>query len=267
MKKIYFLLSLLFAAPAFAQLSENFDAESTLPGFWTSFRGTNGLGELFDWGIGQGRTYSAPNCAFVRYEANTGGINEDWLVTSAVDLTNYTGTALTFYAGQQYTDPYATVYKVKVSTTSQDDISTFTDLGTYSEADFAGAGAAPLTAQFTIDLNAYNGQSSVYIAFVMLQNDGDNWFLDDVNVTGTLSTKVFDKNTMVSVFPNPSGNIVNLNTNMEIRTVEVYGVLGNLVQSVSNSKTVDISGLANGTYQFKITNSEGSVFNHKVVKK
>ena len=40
------------------------------------------------------------------------------------------------------------------------------------------------TAMKTVSLSAYSGQQ-IYIAFVMVQNDGDNWFLDTVGVTGT----------------------------------------------------------------------------------
>ena len=265
MKKLYLVLSLLSVSVTFGQLSENFDSAATLPGFWATFRGANGLGITQDWGISTTRAYSPTNSAFVRYEADTGGVNEDWLVTSAVDLTSYTGSSLTFYGGQQYTLPYGTVYTIRVSTTSQTDISGFTTLATYAEADFTDVTVPALTSLKTVDLAAYDGNPEVYIAFVMAQNDGDNWFIDDVNVTGTLGTRAFDRNSMVALYPNPSNGIVNISTDLTVENVAVYDVLGNQVKTVSNAGKIDISEMALGTYLFKIT-AAGNVYHQKIVK-
>jgi hypothetical protein len=266
MKKLYLVLSLLSVSMTFAQLSENFDSAATLPGFWTTFRGENGLGITQDWGVSTARYYSGTNSAFVRYEAGTGGVNEDWLVTSAVDLTSYTGTSLTFYGGQQYTLPYGSVYTIRVSTTSQTDISGFTTLATYAEADFTDILTPALTSLKTVDLAAYDGMAEVYIAFVMAQNDGDNWFIDDVNVTGTLGTRAFDRNTMVALYPNPSNGIVNISTSLTVDNVEIYDVLGNTVKTVRNANKIDISEMALGTYLFKISTTAGNVYHQKIVK-
>ena len=266
MKKLYIMLSLLTASVSFAQLSENFDSDVVLPGFWTSFRGTNGLGITQDWGISTARSYSGTNSAFVRYEAGTGDVNEDWLVTSAVDLTTYTANSLTFYGGQQYTLPYGTVYTVRISTTSQTDIASFTTVATYAEADFTDILVPALTSLKTIDLAAYDGVPDVYIAFVMAQNDGDNWFIDDVNVTGTLGTAAFDRNSMVALYPNPSNGLVNISTNLSVESVEVYNGVGSLLKTVRNTDKFDISEMATGNYLLKIRTTDGKLFNEKIMK-
>lgn len=262
MKKIYLLLSLLSVSFTFAQLSENFDATTTLPASWAIFRGANDNGTSFDWTTDSARSHSAPNSAFVSYE-DSGVVNEDWLVTPLVDLSDYTAALLTFYGGQQYVGAYNTSYEIKVSTTSQTDRSSFTTVASYTEADFSFSG--PLVFK-TVDLTAYNRQS-IYVAFVMVQDNGDNWYLDDVNISGTLSTTKFDKNTQISVFPNPSNGLVNINTNMTVARTAVYGILGNLIKTVNHSKTVDLSDLARGTYVLKIYTGDGSTSNHKIVKK
>lgn len=267
MRKLYVMLAMLTASASFGQLSENFDSGTTLPGFWTSFRGANGLGTVWDWSISTARAYSPTNSAFVRYEANTGGTNEDWLVTSAIDLTSYTANSLTFYGGQQYTDPYGTVYTIRVSTTSQTDIPSFTTVATYGEADFTDILTPALTSLKTVDLSAYDGNPQVYVAFVMAQNDGDNWFIDDVNVTGTLGTKAFDRNTMVALYPNPSNGLVNISTNLKLETIEVYNSLGSLLKTVRNlDKSFDISEMASGNYLLKVRTADGQVFNEKIMK-
>lgn len=266
MKKLYILLSLLTASVSFGQLSENFDSGDALPGFWTSFRGANGLGTLWDWSISTARFFSPTNSAFVRYEANTGDVNEDWLVTSPIDLTNYTGNALTFYGGQQYTDPYGTVYTIRVSTTSPTDIASFTTVATYAESDFTDILTPALTSLKTVDLSAYDGDPEVYVAFVMAQNDGDNWFIDNVNVTGTLGTKAFDRNTMVALYPNPSNGLVNISTNLGVASVDIYNSVGSLLKTVHNVDKFDISEMATGNYLLKIRTADGSLFNQKIMK-
>lgn len=266
MRKIYLILSLLTVSVSFGQLTENFDSGTSLPGFWTSFRGANGLGTAWDWSISTTRFYSGPNSAFVRYEANTGGVNEDWLVTSPIDLTSYTGNALTFYGGQQYTDPYGTVYTIRVSTTSATDIASYTTVATYGEADFTDILVPALTSLKTVDLTAYDGNAEVYVAFVMAQNDGDNWFIDDVNVTGTLGTEAFDRNTMVALYPNPSNGLVNISTNLAVESVEIYNGVGSLLKSVRNTDKFDISEMATGNYLLKIRTADGGLFNEKIIK-
>lgn len=209
-------------------------------------------------GNAKGRCFSPPNSAFVRFEAGT--LNEDWLVTPVVDLTNYSGTSLTFYAGQAYTDPYQTVYKVKVSTSSQTNIASFVDLQTYGEVDFTGSGNSPLvnlTAQKIISLASYSGQQ-IYIAFVMIQDDGDNWSLDNVAVTGTLGTTTFDGANKISVFPNPTGGLLSINSSTAFDKSSLFDLLGKQVKSFGTKTDLDISDLNTGVYLLKITSADGS---------
>ena len=281
MKKIYTLAILLMYLVSFGQLTENFDASTSIPTGWAVYKGTDGNGAAYDWIIttppanvgpttenAKGRYFSAPNCAFVRFEAGT--LNEDWLVTKLVNLSNYTSSSLTFYAGQQYASAYGTQYKVKVSTTSQTNIASFVDVASYAEADFTGSGNSPdsnLTAQKTVNLSAYNGQQ-IYIAFVMIQDDGDNWSLDDVAVTGTLGTTSFDGATKTIVFPNPTQGIINIESNKEIEKSTVYDILGKEILSFGHSiSELNISSLNSGVYVLKILTAEGSILSHRIVKK
>jgi len=268
MKKIYFLFFMAGNFFTYAQLNENFDSAATLPAGWTTFIGTNGLGTTQNWGISTARYFSAGNSAFVRYEDVSGGTAEDWLVTPLVNLTNYTGTTLTFYGGQQYTDVYATEYSVKVSTTSATNIASFTEVAAYTEPNFSGIVSGITLAagdQKTVDLSAYNGQQ-IYIAFVMTQDDGDNWFLDNVNVTGTLATPSFDNAAQISVYPNPTNGILNVSVSESLSSIEVYNVLGSLVKKSQNSNQVDISELSAGSYLAKITATDGRSITKKIMK-
>ncbi len=155
--------------------NEGFEDSSFPPDCWTTYRGTNGLGTNNDWTSSTLTANTGTTSAFVEFEVVSGGNAQDWLVTPAIDL----GTAqaqLRFFARDQFTADFNTEYTIRISQTSATDISSFTTIQTYNETQLG----SPFNEK-TIDLSMYSG--TVYIAFVMEQNDGDNWFLDDISVT------------------------------------------------------------------------------------
>ncbi|TBX70988.1 T9SS type A sorting domain-containing protein [Flavobacterium silvisoli] len=179
MKKItlLFFVLLAFASKGYAQFPQGFEGATFPPAGWTSFRGTNGLGTLQDWKLTtvSGYVSSGAQAAFVRYENVSGGLAEDWLVTPQFTVTA-PNVLLAFYEAQTYDSDYGTEYTIRVSTTSPTNISSFVTIDTKTEADI------PLTmTQRSVDLSAYLGQT-IYVAFVMTQDDGDNWAIDDVSL-------------------------------------------------------------------------------------
>lgn len=180
MRKITFLILLAFYQFGFAQLSEDFDTNAMIPAGWTSFIGTNGLGTVENWQVNDGATN---NVAFVTWEAVTGGNAEDWLVTPqfTVDATNF---ILSFDQSDSFATDYGSTYTIRVSTgASQTTHGDFTIVDTQSETDVWSGG--PL-AQHTVDLTAYIGQP-IYVAFVLEQNDGDRWIIDNVDMIANAS--------------------------------------------------------------------------------
>ncbi|WP_040247610.1 T9SS type A sorting domain-containing protein [Psychroserpens mesophilus] len=154
------------------------------PQCWTSFRGTNGEGTVYDWTT-SATANTGSSSAFVRYENVATGA-EDWLVTPALDLSVTANPELTFFAAQQFTGSFGSVYTIRVSTTDTDHAS-FTTVQTYTEADLPIVGTDGYS-QFAVDLSAYNTDSTVYVAFVMTNDDGDNFFLDDVVIYDNVPT-------------------------------------------------------------------------------
>ena len=152
--------------------TENFDSKSFPPSGWASFRGTNGIGIQYDWTFST-NGYNG-NSGFLRYEDNNpDAIAEDWLVTPLIEISN--SSTLAFYEHTTYIDAqWLSDYYIKISTSSQTDHGSFTTIAHYTQMD--------LTTDYVlreIDLSAYSGQD-IYIAFVMANDDGDDWYVDNI---------------------------------------------------------------------------------------
>lgn len=183
-KKITILLTLCFAfgqiTTAQTLLSEGFEGSTFPPSGWTSFIGTNGIGTAQNW-VQDATANTGSFAAFNRYENVTGGIAEDWLVTSQIDLTSATSSELIFNSTQTYGTNYGSTYEVKVSTSSQTTHADFTTVANYDETTVGAAYELK-----SIDLSAYDGMM-IYIAFVHFNDDGDNWLIDDIEVRSPLN--------------------------------------------------------------------------------
>jgi hypothetical protein len=78
----------------------------------------------------------------------------------------------------------------------------------------------------------------------------------------TLGHPDFAFDTYFSLYPNPAKTILNLQVNSEIyiRSMNIYNTLGQLVVAVPNANTVrtlDVASLASGIYYFKISTDKG----------
>ncbi len=168
--------------------TEGFENVNFPPNCWAVFRGANGLGTNEDWeratnGLFSTSSHTGEGAAFIQYEnVPDGEFAEDWLVTPAIVLPNATA-SISYYEKQGYGTVYNSQYALKISTTSQTDRTSFTDLVSYDESGFS-----PYYSQRTVDLSNYAGQT-VYLAFVMTNDGGDNWYIDDVEIDGTVATE------------------------------------------------------------------------------
>jgi len=69
-------------------------------------------------------------------------------------------------------------------------------------------------------------------------------------VIGTLGTNKVGINN-VSVYPNPTRNLITISTNSIFKSVSVYDISGKTVKSYSETKILDVSDLSNGMYFLK----------------
>ncbi|NPD45691.1 MULTISPECIES: T9SS-dependent choice-of-anchor J family protein [unclassified Lentimicrobium] len=152
---------------------EYFDNGTFPPTDWITYRGINGAGINYDWDINKNGGYDK-NGAMVYWENIGGTILEDWLVSPLITLGSIS--TLSFFEKQDYTTEYGSDYSIRISTNSQSLHSDFNIIASYGESSFSTAYSLR-----EIDLSAFDGQS-VYIAFVMTNDDGDSWYIDNVSI-------------------------------------------------------------------------------------
>lgn len=97
-----------------------------------------------------------------------------------------------------------------------------------------------------------------------------NYALTDAQVTSlytsnTLASTDFNQNNLeVALYPNPANDVVNFETNFDIKSIEFYNIQGQKVLT-SNQKQIDISNLTKGLYIVKIQNSNGVIISDKLI--
>lgn len=221
--------------------SEDFEGTDFPPNCWVTFRGPDNVGSANDW-ESTTDAQSGGKAAYVEYEDVT-GTAEDWLVSPLISLT--TGSQLSFYQKQTYTEFYGSGYYVLVSTASQTDHDDFIIVESWGEDD--------LTTDYTekvIDLSAYDGEE-VYIAFAMANDNGDDWFVDNINVTGTSSPTP-----IATVSASPGCNTGSITVFSDLSGVQTFYLTDN-GGTVLDDATVDatsyvFTGITDGTYRGKV---------------
>ena len=82
-----------------------------------------------------------------------------------------------------------------------------------------------------------------------------------VNCTGLVANNNIDNK--FNIFPNPVRNSLSIETNFSNYSIRITDILGNNIYSIKNvsyNKTIDVSGIKNGTYLIELTtNSEKKV--------
>ncbi|WP_339888869.1 choice-of-anchor L domain-containing protein, partial [uncultured Flavobacterium sp.] len=188
MKKITLLFVMLFFSfIGHSQLTEDFEG-TTIPNLATgNWALTSGNWKVFDNGIGTAQSWGvipAPNScngrsAYVSRENVTDGtFAEDWLVTPQVTIP--TNGQLHFSTKQTLAANFGSIYTIRVSTTSQTNAASFTTIQTWNETELNVV--YDICEEKVVQFPAsYVGQP-VYVAFVMTNDNGDRWIVDDVSV-------------------------------------------------------------------------------------
>ncbi len=99
-----------------------------------------------------------------------------------------------------------------------------------------------------------------------------NYAVTDADVTSlytnnTLSSSNFTQNNLeVALYPNPVRDILNIEIENDIQSIEIYNIQGQKVLS-SNQKQINVSDLATGMYMVRIQDIDNNIATKKIVIK
>ena len=99
-----------------------------------------------------------------------------------------------------------------------------------------------------------------------------NYALDQADITSlytnnTLLSSDFNQNNLeVSLYPNPVRDILNIETELDIQSIEIYNIQGQKVLS-SNQKQINVSDLTAGMYMVRIQDVDNNIATKKIIIK
>jgi hypothetical protein len=105
-----------------------------------------------------------------------------------------------------------------------------------------------------LDINALT--NSVYIDSIVFDTTAP--------VLGTNDFK--QGSNMISLYPNPAQEVLNISSSNSITNIEVYDLLGKKVATNNNTKNVNVAALGKGAYIVKVVHENGSVVAKQFIK-
>jgi hypothetical protein len=208
------------------------------------------------WVIDSIHGVSGSPCAKISGYAGTSNVNEDWLISPAMNFNDYNNEKLSFQSAYKYAGPA---------------------LEAYISNDYDGAGDpndftwSPLTATWSagnwvwtpsgsINISGTNGQH-VYVGFkyTSTATESATWELDDIIIMGDLIIGMDENRTKndFQVTPNPATDRCNLQfgnaVSREIRLVNLLGNTISVTNTENSSITLSLGNLASGIYFIQVT--------------
>jgi hypothetical protein len=190
------------------------------------------------------------------YAGGVNNVNEDWLITPAMNFNLYTNEVLSFMNAYSYTgNPLEVKISNNYNGSGDPNSYTWIDLSpTLSPGGFAWTSSGDL------DVFGTNG-TGVYVGFkyTSTATASSTWELDDILVMGTPIVGIGEKNnsTDFTISPNPSQGLVKLvfngKGNKEIRIMNVTG--NNVYQETTDLAilNIDLTNLSTGIYFVQVT--------------
>lgn len=222
---------------------------------------------------GHGHLMSESSC-----NASLEGITPDDYLVSPNMIGVKENTSVSFWACAQDSVIPNDHFGLAVSTTVNTSASDFTTIAEWTLTAKAYNGK---WYQFTADLSEYAGQ---YIWIAIRHFDCTDIFilcLDDISINNFIRhpswnskfsleatgiTSLTEQNIELSICPNPTKDILHINTSNVVREVKVFDVKGVPVISIkeNNTNDIDISSLRQGVYFIKIKTDNGEIVKHVV---
>lgn len=95
-----------------------------------------------------------------------------------------------------------------------------------------------------------NGDSLIFPVFIEIPN----------------SVKEIDITKYIKVYPNPSSENVFIDSQSDIEEVMVYNNIGQLIETHSRTKIINIENLQKGTYLFEVKTKGGKIYTAKILR-
>jgi hypothetical protein len=171
------------ASPALTPLGGDFLFEgfegSFPPTGWTSMTS----GAAYPWVQSDLQAYDGIYSAYVQW-GEAGQVQDEWLVTEAVNTTGMTGLKLEFQETGAFWADYGMEHEILVSTTIPGDPGAFTSVLVMTPATYPAdwLNTAGTWGRLEVDLSAYAGMATVYVAIRYQGEYGDDWWVDDLRI-------------------------------------------------------------------------------------
>ena len=255
------LLSCMMLSFAFSQaqiLSEGFESATFPPTGWT----TSNTNASRPWGLTT-VIFNATGQATFNITGQSAAIgwiaadNDAELVSPTFSLVGYSAANFSFKTkvGYEYmVSPFPSGDLIAQISTNNG--VSWTSL--WVEEDY-GVFVDYATLDISLDLSTYLGQSGLKVRFFYTGNDADSVSVDDVLISGTLSSDDFSLSS-ISLYPNPTTSVLNIsnNNNLDIKNISVVDVNGRTVKNQAGSLTqINVSDLNAGVYFVTIEAAEG----------
>lgn len=255
-------------------LQEDFEAGITA--LWSQ-RNLNGSYGWSEFNSDNGPYCVPTECVMLdHYNINAPG-DEAELITPAIDLSGsgLTGVSLHFdYAYAKYGGSYEDGFHIDISTDCWntcdtlwyafgDSLATVPDQGNWWEPQ----DCADWSVDNIIDLSSYLGQE-IRLRFVGINGWGNNFYLDNINVLGQLSGLQSQDDLKVSLYPNPTRNVLIVEQNLGTPTLHITTMDGKAVESrtLYYAKEVVHLDITPGVYVVQIQNGRFSHVERLVVQ-
>lgn len=269
-----------FSSATFIPFEEDFEANGFPPISWTISNPDNQETWIEESGV-TGSSGSSTTAAYIdNYNYNASG-QLDSFQTEIFRLVNATSAELNFdLAKAQYSAQNSDGLRVEASIDCGE---TFTQIYFKNGLDLSTLPSYNTTVSWspssadhwrteTIDLTDFLGEN-VMFRFVNICGYGNSTFIDNINISGVVSTSDYETSTF-SMYPNPADKQVNLyfENIEENSSLRIFNLLGQPVFSQTSLSAkeswivIDVSNLASGVYFVSLRNGNTETTKKLVVR-
>lgn len=260
------------AGPVPAPLIESFTPTVAIPAGWALYNEDKGSDTWIHSDVGA--FGKGAGCMLYRFVSNSTISDADDLLLPAMDLSTISSPSLSFdLAHAPYPGGYSDSLEVLAST---DCGSSWTRI--YNKSSATMSTAIETTSEFIpasdewrteiVDLAQFNGASLFFLMFRAINANGNNLYIDNVNISNTPNTTFLRElnpgSLNIRIYPNPAGATAYLELKDQSRkdhSIRVFDVLGKEIFPQVTKKSddvefIDVTSLPAGIYFIEVAQGE-----------